>query len=505
VSGAYDSKGGYGTSASVTLPSTRARGHLLVRAGGGFRDSRGVPLADGVLEPIPTDDGVRLNTDQRSLDGFAAVRYSSNAGPWASLSASATRTERGIAAELGVESPRFWRYPEVARTIAVFSTGTGFHNTGVGRGDLELSLGYDVGRTEILSYTDRTYAELDQFENGDDRTLTLRMLGDHTLGERGDLRASFTMAEVRHDEELPATDLRYRQRLMSLGAETVWRLADQAGPFRALRLTVGGAYDAAQTPETGDKPAAPDVDDWGARAGMSTLVGDAVQLHASVSRRGRFPALREAYSGALNRFAPNPDLTAEHLTAFEAGATTSFSGGQLQLVGFHHDLDDAIVRITLPDRRFMRVNENRLRTSGVELLAAYALGRVDLSGDVAFQSSQFITPTQTLEHMENQPEVFGSVRGRMPFVFGSQISANAEYTGRQYCLVSTGDEVTLAAGMRIGGDVSRQWTLPRARAGSLLSRLETRIGVDNVADHALYDQCGLPRPGRLVRFQIRLF
>ena len=35
--------------------------------------------------------------------------------------------------------------------------------------------------------------------------------------------------------------------------------------------------------------------------------------------------------------------------------------------------------------------------------------------------------------------------------------------------------------------------------------METRVSVDNLGDTALYDQCGLPRPGRLMRFQIRLF
>ena len=38
-----------------------------------------------------------------------------------------------------------------------------------------------------------------------------------------------------------------------------------------------------------------------------------------------------------------------------------------------------------------------------------------------------------------------------------------------------------------------------------LSRLDARVTVDNLTDTALYDQCGLPQPGRLLRFQLRLF
>jgi hypothetical protein len=39
----------------------------------------------------------------------------------------------------------------------------------------------------------------------------------------------------------------------------------------------------------------------------------------------------------------------------------------------------------------------------------------------------------------------------------------------------------------------------------MLSRLEARIGVDNLGDKAMYGQCRLPEPGRLLRVQVRLF
>jgi len=32
-----------------------------------------------------------------------------------------------------------------------------------------------------------------------------------------------------------------------------------------------------------------------------------------------------------------------------------------------------------------------------------------------------------------------------------------------------------------------------------------RIGVDNLGDKAMYGQCRLPEPGRLLRMQVRLF
>ena len=38
-----------------------------------------------------------------------------------------------------------------------------------------------------------------------------------------------------------------------------------------------------------------------------------------------------------------------------------------------------------------------------------------------------------------------------------------------------------------------------------MGTLQTSLSLDNLADAAVFDQCGLPRPGRLLRLQFRLF
>ena len=48
-------------------------------------------------------------------------------------------------------------------------------------------------------------------------------------------------------------------------------------------------------------------------------VGQPDRSIGGLSRRGRFPSLRELYSGALGRFEPNPDLRSETLLGAEAG------------------------------------------------------------------------------------------------------------------------------------------------------------------------------------------
>src|SRR5690606_31746990 len=70
-----DHAGGWGVSGQTTLPVERSSGAWLLRGGGGFRDSPGMPLARGVREPVATGDDLRLNTDSRGIDGLIAARY----------------------------------------------------------------------------------------------------------------------------------------------------------------------------------------------------------------------------------------------------------------------------------------------------------------------------------------------------------------------------------------------------------------------------------------------
>lgn len=506
-SASLDHVGGYSTAANGTLPFSTTFGRGMVLFGAGYRDTPGFPLPHGVQEPSPQVNDLRLNTDFSNLDGYFGLRYATDAGAWGSVSATSHRADRGIAAELGAEDPRLWRYPNIRRTIVAASAGTGDRETPFGRGDLEMSVGYDDGVTDIRSYASRAYDEIIGYEDGNDRTLSLRLLGDHTLGRRGELRSSFTWAGVGHDETIDGEFREFEQRLVSLAAETAWRLVDTPGEgLSALRLSFGGAWDRGTTPRTGGLEPLPTLDDWGARVGLSALVaGGNTMLHAGASRRGRFPALREAYSEALNRFEPNPDLRPEHLVAVEAGITTRVGSGELQLVGFHHDLDGAIRRISLPDRKRKRVNADELLSRGVEVMFTQGIGEGEIGGEVTLQSVQLTDPgTGRNKNPENVPEQAASAFVRFPLGGGVSTRIEAEYTGRQWCIdPDSGEDVRLDGGSWLNAMISKVWSLG-SRNGSF-RRVETSLAGSNLGNNALYDSCGLPRSGRLLRFQIRVF
>jgi iron complex outermembrane receptor protein len=167
---------------------------------------------------------------------------------------------------------------------------------------------------------------------------------------------------------------------------------------------------------------------------------------------------------------------------------------------------DAVVRITLPDRRFMRVNRDRLDSYGIELLVSAPLGPVSVGADLTAQHARITEIASGEERQpENLPNVFGAVYGRTPTALGITAGAEARFTGRQFCIdPGTGEDRRLDGGVVFNGELVRPWRLRRAREG-VFTLLETRLSIQNAGNRALYDQCGLPEPGRVVSFQIRVY
>lgn len=497
-----DSAGGAAFTARVTEPLNAGGGGSVVRAGLGWRDTPGQALARGLAERPGAPDGLRLNTDSHAVDAFLSLRREGAGGGWVSFSGFGSRGHRGIAAELGVpdQDARFWRYPRVERGVAVVSAGTGERASPLGGyGDLEASFGLDAGRTDIDGFAGADYGDIATFEDGRDRTLTMRLLGDQTLGRRADLRGAFTLVSIRHDEALPDGAFRYRQRLWSLGGETIWRVLDPGATPRFLKLSAGAAWDGAQTPETGGKEPLGGLDSWGGRLGVSGGLDDGTtRLHAGVSRRSRFPSLRELYSGALDRFAPNPDLAPERLVSWEAGVTARAGRGEVQAVLFHNRLRDAVVRVRLPepDGRFQRLNRDRLDATGLELMATQEWGRLSASAHLTLQSVELADPSAaTARRPENLPEAAGGLglRGRLPGGWTARL--DAAWTGEQFAIdPASGLDSRLAPSLRCDLGVSR----------ALGRHLVATATVANIGDTVCLDQVGLPQPGRALSVLVQL-
>lgn len=509
-------------SANGALPTRVAGGLLTVRGGvtnrqrDGFALPGGTPgngVSGGTVDPgDPDNDKLRTNTDLNQTDGFVAARYDHTSGAYFGFTGTAYTAERGVAPEQHIRAPRFWRYPTQDRTLGIVSAGTGRRSTPFGRGSFDVSAGQTTQALEIESYSNRTFATIATREKGKERANIVRVQASHSLPFGAQLRAAGSLSAVAYDETLDAQlatarAVRYEQELQSVGAEVEVPL------FRRALLSGGVVRDEAKTPKTGGRTSLGTLDKTGWRVGSTVMLTDAVRLHASVSERARFAALRELYSGALNRFDPNPNLRPENLLAMEAGVTLDGGifgqhGLQLQAAAFRHRLDDAVIRITLPNRLFRRINRDEIRSAGVEMLATWApvaLRGASITADATLQKIRVYDQTITTNNerrAEHNPERRVNLALLSPSIAGFRASAMARYTGVQYCqhpdlarLVELGSQTTADAA------VTRNFSL---RSRGLFQRLTALVALDNVGNRTVYDQCGLPQPGRTLRFGLTL-
>ncbi|MBT4186026.1 MAG: TonB-dependent receptor [Gemmatimonadales bacterium] len=489
----------------------RDEAQWLFRAGAGFSDRPGYTVPNGAsdgadIRPqfLRNADGLRLNSDTRRMDAYFAARVRGEDGGWASLATTAYDVERGVPPEAHQDEPRFWRYPEQTRLLTALSFGTGSRYTGSGRGDVEVSLGMDLGSTRIDQYDTGAFQSVVEREDSDDRNLTFRLEGEHTLGDQGDFRASATYADVNHDEVLtPGGSSEFRQRLWSLGAETEWKL----GPTDGTRLSLGAVLDGADTPESGDKPPLARLNDFGARIGISSLLSGGLLVHGGASRRARFPSLRELYSGALGRFIPNPSLEAEIMLGAEGGFTVHTGDLEIQVVGFHQRLADGIIRTTVTDdsgtRLFKRVNQDQIQSTGIEMLAIGTLGVATISTDLTLQHVRGVEPDGTRIELEYEPSVTGKFSLESPLGGGYRAASDFRFVSDQRCA-----NPEIGGLQSFGASGSADFSLRKIfqfGGRGALSRVDASASVRNATNSTSYDQCGLPQPGRTLQVQFRVW
>ncbi|MBC8090220.1 MAG: TonB-dependent receptor [Phycisphaerae bacterium] len=491
-----DQTGAYAVTGSFGAPISIGSGVLAVTAGAGRRDRPDLvapPGADNLSE-----DGRRRNTYFEQTDYFGAARFTGKTGAFLGATLTGNIGRRGIAPEAHLAAPRFWQIPQIDRQVAILAAGTGKLGTPLGAASADLRVSRNQGTTRIDAFSDNTYSAISSRERGDDATTTARLILEHTLGTRGDFGISATQAVTDYDETLDAAAAAvYQQKLTSLAMETDWRLPGLTDVSFAL------ATDRAANAKTGGRSPLAPTSEWAGRVGLSKLFYSGFTLHSSVSRRARFPALRELYSGALNRFEPNPDLKPEKLVAAELGMSWTGNAFRFQSAVFRNSLQDAVVRTTLANRKFKRVNKNDLQSTGIELFGSWNAPRATLIADVTLQDVQL---TDIASAARTRPEYAPHHRSTftaiLPLMTATRLTAAMRNTGAQYCEdPDLGRQRKLAANAYFDALVDHDIKIKR---GGLWSVLKATLGIDNVGNTLAYDQCGLPRAGRTIRFGLEM-
>jgi len=93
------------------------------------------------------------------------------------------------------------------------------------------------------------------------------------------------------------------------------------------------------------------------------------------------------------------------------------------------------------------------------------------------------------------------VATRVPGKF--RLSGGYQFVGHQFCLNT--DSFSMDKLRRTHRFDLRLRRLFSLEGRSALGNVDAIVSVTNLTDSAIFDQCGLPQPGRTFRIQVRLF
>ena len=367
-----------------------------------------------------------------------------------------------------------------------------------------------LGRAFNSYYADRAY--------GGSAQLDLQL----TAADRFSVAAHYRRdRHVEYQQGFPSGATEPRQENLedtySLAAENVLTISPE------LVLTLGASYDSRDLRKAGEFGVPPGervarlfsyplanaaAVNWQGR--IEWRPEAATRVHASVSRRSRFPTIFERFSTQFGTAASNPDLKAERATHYEIGATRAFGPIGVEASAFYSDIAKAIVAIrpaAAPAGTTQRQNLGDAEYYGAELALNARLGpSLSLGANYSYIHRSFdIRPRTGVV----APLAFAltDVPGHKAFVYADwspirrlRIIPNVDFASKRTTLASTTPTPPgIPFYYRTGSYVQANLRVDY----EIIDGVEAGVGARNLFDdnHQLVD--GFPEPGRSFFASIR--
>jgi iron complex outermembrane receptor protein len=238
--------------------------------------------------------------------------------------------------------------------------------------------------------------------------------------------------------------------------------------------------------------------DWGAFANAKILLNSNLTLFGNLSRRTRFPTMRESYSGALNKFKANPGLKPETGILSELGINWQNEDIYFELAGFANFYNGLIDQIRLSPsddslKRRMRVNLSDAEIYGIDINARFQItDNLNLQGSIIFMNSRGKTADGVTNHLNNRPEILAGLIAEYSFTSALRLLIEMETTGRQFEMSPEDNAQYIEIESSSILNIRASYRLPEI----LGSISELSLRVNNVFDTYRLYQLGLPEPGR---------
>ncbi|MCB1670543.1 MAG: TonB-dependent receptor [Gammaproteobacteria bacterium] len=380
-------------------------------------------LPDEFTPTAVEDGGRRDNSATEDMKLSLKLGYTPNATDEYALSYQRQEGEKNTPPYAGSDPgfrARFWRWPEYDKESLYFISRTALGEDEYMRVRIYRDTFYNLLRSfddENYTSQDRPYAFNSVY---DDYSYGASVELGSTRFENHNLRAALQYKrDVHRENDVGAPVEKMEDALLSLGLEDTWNLSPD------LSLITGLGWDRQQGKRADDLqgttllafPVAT-ANAWNTQAALNYSIDENWSTHASISRRTRFPTMKDRYSYRLGTAIPNPGLDPEYAVNLEVGINGNLvlaQGRQIHVSAalFRSRIDDTIESITVAPTLCTSApcsqlqNIGRQENSGVELALTAALGaNIEVHGNYTYLDRDNVSSPQVLPLDTPQNKLF---------------------------------------------------------------------------------------------------
>ncbi len=310
------------------------------------------------FSPSDTEDGDRReNSENRDTKVSFKLGFTPNERDEYAVGYQNSQGDKNTPLYAGSDSSyrtRYWQWPEYDKESIYLIAKKGLGETE----HIVLRAYYDSFKNTLRSYDDERYSTqsrgyafnsiYDDYSWGGSIEFGTTAFSQHDLKFAAHIK---TDVHREIDDDLAPQEY-YQDHLYSLGLEDSFLFSDK------LTLTGGISYDGLRGQKADDASnqyALTSDNALNAQAGIIYDVNDDLTATASISRRSRFPTLKDRYSYRFGSAIPNANLGSERATNMEIGLQgaltndTSSINAHWAFAVFHSNITDAIENVSIAD------------------------------------------------------------------------------------------------------------------------------------------------------------
>lgn len=269
----------------------------------------------------PGHHGIQENSQHRDFRSSIKIGFTPNLTDSYVLSYHFQQGAKGVPAYNGADvnqRPRYWQFPAVNKQGIHFNSKTKLGENKL----LQLRFYFDDYFSDLRSYDDSTYSSQDRRSSFtsiyDDISFGGSMIFSMKTSKKNELKTAVHIIRDHHRERNihPAVEpfRHFRDVTVSVGLEDYYEISDKFSSEFGIAYHNKNNLQAENYDNSADSIYAfPGHRDEAVnlRIGLRYLITAEHQLQTNLSRKTRFPTMKDRYSYRLGRSLPNPELRSE--------------------------------------------------------------------------------------------------------------------------------------------------------------------------------------------------